>query len=345
MLSSNHVLPGVDLVTGVFALAVFAAGAAVAVLVVLGVVAFRRAGDVGTSRALWRGALVLVGAVLAWTLLDRSSIREEFAAERRSIETRAAELTARAIEPGSALACLDAVAGVAVETACEKALFASPEAVAAAVAYVDARLSLLIASGRLAERDPGYRPSLERLRRAIEEDRFGLVGHVLTTRGCNGGDCADLKLLPSTGRILANMKARAFEARVNVHAAAWHSAGTAVVAATPAPTPALAAMPPLTPMAAPATTTGAASSVSNPTKFDFPSAASIPPVSIMNAEPEGSPPAAEPAAEPRAAAPKRAPTQPARRQSAREPASQPSPPLSVLPQTTSPSWPQISGSR
>ncbi|MEX2035265.1 MAG: hypothetical protein WEA28_08750 [Xanthobacteraceae bacterium] len=342
MLSSIHVLPGVDLVTGAFALSVFVAGAAVAVLVVLGVVAFRRAGEVGTSGALWRGALVLVGAVLAWALLDRSSIREEFAAERRAIETRAAELTARAIEPGSALACLDAVAGVAVETACEKPLFASPEAVAAAVAYVDARLSLLIASVRLAERDPSYRPSLERLWRAIEADRFGLVAHVLMTRGCNGGDCVDLKLLRSTGRILANMKARAFDTRVNAHAAAWHPAGAAVVAAAPAP--ALAAMPPL---AAPAAATGAAASVSSPSKFEFPSAASIPPVSIMNAEPEGPPPAAGPAAEPRAAAPppKRAPTQPARRQSAREPASQPSPPLSVVPQAASPSWPQITGSR
>ena len=264
-------LPGIDLVTGAFALSVFAAGAAVAVLVVLGVIAFRRAGEVGTSGALWRGALVLVGAVLAWMLLDRSSVREEFAAERRAIETRAAELTARAIAPGSALACLDAVANVAVETACEKALFASPEAVAAAVAYVDARLSLLIASGRLAERDPGYRPSLERLRRAIEADRFGLVAHVLMTRGCNGGDCADLKLLRSTGRILANMKARTFDARVNVHAAAWHPAGAAVAAATPAPTPAVAAMPPPTPMAAPATTTGAASRRRRaPTQVRFP---------------------------------------------------------------------------
>ena len=340
MLSSIHVLPGVDLVTGAFALSVFVAGAAVAVLVVLSVIAFRRAGEVGTSGALWRGALVLVGAVLAWALLDRSSIREEFAAERRAIETRAAELTARAIEPGSALACLDAVAGVAVETACEKPLFASPEAVAAAVAYVDARLSLLIASVRLAERDPSYRPSLERLWRAIEADRFGLVAHVLMTRGCNGGDCVDLKLLRSTGRILANMKARAFDTRVNAHAAAWHPAGAAVVAAATAPAPALAATPP-------AATTGAAPSVSSPSKFEFPSAASIPPVSIMNAEPEGPTPAAEPAAEPRAAAPppKRAPTQPARRQSAREPASQPSQPLSVVPQAASPSLPQITGSR
>ena len=43
---------------------------------------------------------------------------------------------ARAIAPGSALSCLDEMAGEAVEAACEKGVFASPEAVAAAVKYV-----------------------------------------------------------------------------------------------------------------------------------------------------------------------------------------------------------------
>src|SRR2546430_10890211 len=113
---------------------------------------------------MWRAGLVAVGVVLAWALLDRSLIRDQIA-ERRVLEARAGELTLRAIAPGSALACLDAVAGPAVEAACEKSLFASPEAVAAAVAYMDARVSLLSASIGLAERDPSYRPAFERLRR------------------------------------------------------------------------------------------------------------------------------------------------------------------------------------
>ena len=70
-----------------------------------------------------------------------------------------------------------------VEDACERPLFASPEAVAAAVAYVDARLSLLTASAALADRDPSYQPVFERLRRGLEADRYGLVAHVLMTRG------------------------------------------------------------------------------------------------------------------------------------------------------------------
>ena len=347
MLNSIQVLSGVDLMTGAFAVSVFVAGAALAMLIVFGVFAFRRAGQTGASGALWRGALVLIGAVVAWALLDRASLRE-YAAERRAIEARAAELTARAIAPGSALACLDAVASAPVETACEKALFATPEAVAAAVAYVDARFSLLVASVKPADRDPSYAPSLQRLRRAIEADRFGLVAHVLMTRGCNAADCPDLKLLRNTGRILANMKARTFDALVGAHAVAWHPSGAGVAAVSSPPlvaaTPLVGATPPVAAMP-PVATTGAASSVAVPSRFDFPSAASIPPVSIMNAEPV-LPQAAEPQPEPRASPPpRRSQAQPARRQPAREQAAPAQPPLSVVPQGATPAPPQTFGAR
>jgi len=347
MLTSIHVLSGVDLMTGAFALSVFVAGAAVAVLIVLGAVAFRRAGQIGMSGALWRGALVLVGALVTWVLLDRTSLRE-YAAERRAIEARAAELTARAIAPNSALACLDAVASVPVETGCEKALFASPAAVAAAVAYVDARFSLLAASIKLAERDPSYAPSLKRLRRAIEADRFGFVAHVLMTRGCNAADCADLNLLRNPERILANMKARAFDTHVSVYAAAWRPSG-AVVASDSRP-PASSAAAPLPPAAttgaAPSPALSAAPRAALPGTYDFPSAASIPPVSIMNAEP-ALPSAAEPQPEARASAapPRRSQAQPAHRQSTREHTPPSSPPLTVVPQAAAPAPPRTSGSR
>ena len=49
----------------------------------------------------------------------------------------ALELAARALVPGSALPCLDAIAGDVVEDACEKAIFASPEATAAAVSATE----------------------------------------------------------------------------------------------------------------------------------------------------------------------------------------------------------------
>jgi len=80
-------------------------------------------------------------------------------------------MTKHALMPGSALACLDASAGELVEAACEKALFATPEAAAAAVAYVTAQLSLL-ADGSEFERRSGanYESALGRLRHAIETD-------------------------------------------------------------------------------------------------------------------------------------------------------------------------------
>jgi hypothetical protein len=227
------------------------------------------------------------------------------------------------------------VASVEVEVACEKALFATPEAVAAAIAYVDARISLLAAGASLAERDPSFRPSFERARRAIEGDRFGLVAHVLVTRGCQSAGCTDLKLLRDTGRVRANMNARTFESHVAMHKAAWQASGAAETAAIAAQTgglPVAAAPAPIAPSPPPVTTGVARGPV--PNVFDFPSSASIPAVSIMNAEPAG--PAGTPAEqsapreqpEPRA---KPAPTkrsQAQRRQAAPETVA---PPMSVLP--------------
>ncbi|MBN8964272.1 MAG: hypothetical protein J0H89_02590, partial [Rhizobiales bacterium] len=174
--------------TSAFMLSLTVTGAALAALAALGVLAFRYAGSAGKAGLFWRGTLVLVGGILSWLLVSRLPALEQ-PTGRAALQTRAMELTARAIAPGSALACLDAVANAAVEEGCEKALFATPEAVAAAVAYVDARYSLLAPAIALARRDPSYRPMLERLQRAMEADRFGLVAHVLTTRGCTVSEC------------------------------------------------------------------------------------------------------------------------------------------------------------
>jgi hypothetical protein len=360
MLGSIHVLPGADLSTGAIVLTVFVAGAMLALLAAFGVVAFRRAGESGLSGNLWRGGLIVVGIVLAWIVLDRSSIRDQMA-ERRSIETRAAELTVRAMAPGSALACLDAVAGATIETACEKALFASPEAVAAAVAYVDARFSLLASSIAVGQRDPAMRPAIERLRRAIEGDRFGLVAHVLMTRGCTSTDCPDLKLVRDTSRIMSNMRSRAFDAYVNVHARAWIPGGVTVntlaaASSTPATPPQAPVVVPQNPpaMAQPPAMQPSISAMQPPPfipqqpvaaapvmpeqpvasggpapghpKYDYPSSASIPAVSIMSAEPTG-PPAAEakPAAAPRRPAQHQQRSSSSREASPRQSAPQPSP--------------------
>ena len=190
--------------------------------------------------------------------------------EQRALDSRLFDLTTRAIAPGSALACLDALAGETVELACEKALFASPETVAAAVSYMAAQVTLLSASK---DRAPaGNGSALAPVRRAIESDRFGIAAHILAVReGCTAEQCGAFALLDDPTRVRANIAAQTFDALVQRHAAAWPgSVPAAASAATPAP-----ASPASSPVA----------SARNPNNLFFPSASSIPPVSIMNAEP------------------------------------------------------------
>ena len=238
MFGSGTLISGAGIATGFIVLAVLAAWAAMTVLTVFAV---RRSGVSGMAGALWGGGLVLACILLAASVFERVLTRD-VAAERRAIDARAAELAARAIAPGSALTCLDAVS-MPVETACEKALFATPEAVAAAVAYVEARYSLFVASAALAARDPGYQPAVERLRRGLEEDRFGLVAQLFSMRGCNPTACADLAVLRDARRIVANMKGNVFAAHVAAHGLAWNPAGSssAIAAGSLLPSPATAA--------------------------------------------------------------------------------------------------------
>jgi hypothetical protein len=334
MLGSSHPIAGLDVATGTFVLMIFSAGVALAVLAVLMRLMLRRAGQSGTAYVWLACGLALAGGMISYALFDRVTVQEQ-AADRRALEARTAELTARSLAPGSPLGCLDAVASSLVENACERPLFVSPEAVAAAIEYVDARFSLLAPSAALAARDPSYQPMFERLRRGLEADRYGLVAHVLITRGCNGADCAELRLLRDPARVVANMKARTFEASLGAHALAWQSNGTtpAVASAAPFALQPLSTTGALAPAASggPGAIAPSGSATAGSAKFDFPSANSIPAVSIMSPEP-GTPPTAEP--RPSTPAPKRA-ASPARRQSARE-AAAPSPPPPAPPPPAAP---------
>ena len=237
MFGLGHSIAALDVATGPFALMVFSAAAAVVVVAVLVRLALQRVGFDGMAGVLWFCALAVVGGMAAYPAFEYFTMPNQ-AVERRAIEARAAELTERALVPGSPLGCLDAVANALVENACEKPLFASAETVAAAVAYVDARFSLLTAGAKLAERDATYRPSYERLRRGLEADRYGIVAHVLSTRGCDVVNCPEIRLLRDSSHVVANIKAHAFEAALGVHALAWpNSTGNAAVASAPSTTP------------------------------------------------------------------------------------------------------------
>jgi hypothetical protein len=247
-------------------------GALAALLAVLLILAVMR---VGVARRLLFPVIVLVVAsVGVMALLDRMAETDR-AAERRALTQRYAQLTAQALVPGSTLACLDGVAGDAVETACEKTVFGGPQNTAAAVAYMAARLTLLGDGMAFARHgDPDFAAALAGLRRAIELDRFGIAAHVLAVReSCTAERCDAFALLQDANVIKSNLKAQVFDQYVSRYAADWDK--TAPVAdKQPPAVPAVSALEP-----APAKTPMSG-------KNDFPSADSIPPVSIMNAEPK-----------------------------------------------------------
>jgi hypothetical protein len=310
-------ITGFDPATGTLVLPLWSVAVVAALYVAFCVFVLARAGRDGMVEAFSRAGLLLVGAAVAWVFLNATSAGT-FAAQRRALDARLLEMTTRAVMPGSALACLDAAAGDLVEASCEKALFATPEAAAASVAYVVAQLSLL-ADGSEYERRSGanYESALGSLRHAVETDRFGIVAHVLADRdGCTAERCEAFGLLRDTSQVGDNLSGHKYESRVLHHAAEWpQSALSPIAAITPAPS-----LPPV-PLPPP-TQNSASASAGKPNGLYFPSAASIPPVSIMNAEP--TPPQQSAAAPPDASA--RTPTPiarkpaPATAQQARRPA-------------------------
>src|SRR5215471_3998456 len=210
--------------TGVVSLPVWAVVAIAAVLVLACALALVRGRGEGASVAV--AILVLILALAGWWARDHFA-RRDLAAAQRALDARGFELATRAFMPGSALGCLDAIAGETVEAACEKVLFATPEAAAAAVSYVAAQLSLL-ASARELGRHGETAPGMLALRRALEADRFGVVAHVLAVRdGCAPDQCSAFAWLGDTTRIKVNLAERPFDARINTYAASWPAAGAA----------------------------------------------------------------------------------------------------------------------
>jgi membrane protein implicated in regulation of membrane protease activity len=279
-------LPGLDLSTGTFTLPLWAIGVAAALFVALIVIAVIRSGLTEFGGLIFRAAIIVIAIVFGWTYVHRANERDR-ADERRALDQRAADLIGRAVAPGSAIACLEATNTETVEGACERAVFASPETVAAATAYVSARLSLLAdAHEYTARRDQSYESNIAGLRRTVGADRYGISSQVLATRdGCTADVCDAFGLVYDDKKLRANLKDRLFDATVARYAVNW-----------PTRTRPLASSGGGTPSGVPA----------GP-NVTFPSSQSIPPVSIMNSEPPqaaapGNPPpaqAAAPAPEPR----------------------------------------------
>lgn len=263
------------------------AGALAALFFVAVILAIRRVARGHASRIVAPVLAIALAGVAVFGVLDRLA-RSEHAAEGRALLERNSQLSLTAAAPGSALSCLDGLAGEEIENACEKSVFADPQSAARAVGYISARLSLLTDAAAATQRGgPDLSAALAPTRRAIELDRFGLAAHVLAVRdGCTAEKCAAFAVLHDVAALKANLKVHAFAAYVGRYAPAWGKGETAPEnvpqASAPGTAPVASAPEPLSP--------------SHPldSRYDFPSSASIPPVSIMNSEP---PPPKEPASQ------------------------------------------------
>jgi hypothetical protein len=279
--------------TGSLMLPLWAAGALTALFVVACVVALNNIGRDGIMAGIGRVALVMLGAALAGILLQGIN-KQDVAAERRALESRAGVLATRATMPGSPLACLDAMAGDPVEGSCERTLFASPEAMASAVSYAAAQVSLFVDVSRFVKRGHSeLEPLLAALRRAVESDRYGLVAHVLATRdSCTGDRCPALALMHDAQRVSSNLAQRTYDFYVGRHSAAWPAPAPAPVAdAAPAAAGSVAGVggtaQPLPPGATAFAAPGSPRSSRSGADLFFPNSETIPPVNIMTAEPGG----------------------------------------------------------
>jgi hypothetical protein len=236
--------------------------------------------------------LVAIGIAVATTI--RGSDPDDRTASAAPPSSRQASIAL------PALSCIDDLAGETVLTACEKALFGTPEAAAAALSYAASQITQLTALGDVATANKNMTPELQMVRRAVERDRYGLMAYVLAVRDhCTAADCPAFHALTDYHQIVVNMDERTYEGLIARYAPLWN-------AAPPTQLP-LAALAPTMP-------TG------KPTNAEFPTAAQTPPVSIMTPEP-GTAPA------PRAAAATPAPRAAA---AANAPLPSPRPPASAL---------------
>ena len=266
-------LPGLDPTTATFTLPLWLAGVAAALFLVLIVIAVIRAGVTEFGGMVFRVAVILIAVVFGWTYITRTADRDR-ADERRALDSRATELIARAIAPGSAIACLEAANAETVEGSCERAVFASPETVAAATAYIGARLSLLADAHEFqARRDQTYETQLGSLRRTIAADRYGLASQVLAARdGCTADACEAFSFVYDDKKLRANMRDRLFDITIARYAANWPTRTRPIASTTPSSP--VTSSTPITPPGP---------------NVQFPSSQSIPPVSIMTAEPPPAP--------------------------------------------------------
>ena len=253
------------------------------------------------SRIALSAAALALALLAVLAVLDRLGDNAR-AAARQALLMRAAELERSALQPGSMLPCVDGTAGESVGNACETRVFATPQSTAAAVAYMGARIDLLEDARALVRRgDTRVRAALAGTRRVVALDRYGIAAHVLSHRdGCTVQTCDVFAMLDHTDALKANLKAQTFAQYVARYAGRWDGAkpasaeGPKVSALPPAQEAPDAASAPAGERARAEATSPTASVVRKPdaahkpvsARWHFPSADSIPAISIMTPEPK-----------------------------------------------------------
>jgi hypothetical protein len=197
--------------------------------------------------------LLAIGIAVAATMRAFAPGDRGVSGESRPIQQATAALPA--------LSCIDDLAGETVLTACEKTLFGSAEAAAAALSYAASQISRLTAFGDAAVANRSLTYEMLALRRAIEHDRYGLMAQALVVRDqCTPSQCGAFRSLTETRQIAANMTERTYEGLVSRYAPSWNAPATVAALSSSLPT-------------------------GKPTNAEFPSAASTPAVNIMTPEP------------------------------------------------------------
>lgn len=262
-----------NLVDGTLTVPVWAVGIALALVLVFFVLALIRTGAAGTLMFL---GLLAFGVWGGWRWMDNDRVTE-----RRALEQRLLALDLPTLAPGSPLACLDAGNAEPMGPACERTLFQSPESVNAASVLTAQRIAALSEATTVAARqDASFDHALDDLRTRLEQDRYGLVALVLLGKGCTAERCDQFRLLRDPARVRTNMRERTFETILARHAPNWPDRPNVAASGNAA--------------AAGGMTSGIVATPVSP-RYTLPSAASIPPVSIMANEPAPAPAAAPPA--------------------------------------------------
>ena len=270
----------IDPATGSLIVPLWMSVIALALVVVMTIFAIARAGGARTVVALIGIVALAYAGWIGWTLAEHAAASQRHA-EREALVQRAMALAASAQAPGTALGCLEGMAGEQVEIACERAVFATPDTVAAAVTHVATQLGLLADALAAAQAsDARYDTIIGAARRGLEADRFGIVAHVLLQEdNCSAEQCEILNLLSDANRVRSNLREKPFNALVAKYAPSWANARLG---------PPVADLSRALPSSAP----GSQSGVPVSSKYEFPSSSSIPPVNIMGSETSPAPPAA-----------------------------------------------------